>query len=131
VSTYWRTIDFRPLPPGWRLVYLDAPTGTWIADMPGLLIQEAVLRDSYTFEDVMVEAEPADRGRRVVAAAWEVGTLEDATEADNFWMVLGPNEVAPDAPAEAEERERRQKFAAFLSDQAERRKAEKAAVARA
>ena len=40
----WRTLDFKPATPGWRVVYLD-PDKRAVLQVPGWLIQESYFYD--------------------------------------------------------------------------------------
>jgi hypothetical protein len=106
-----RIIDFRPAPPGWRLVYLmdGTPEGYVTAPMPGWLIQEEVY---YSRQDTIDDEDtpaPANRGRSVTAAGCDGAYLFPAESAENFWRVLGPDEDDPlDEQVEEEKASRRE-----------------------
>lgn len=89
-------VDFKPAPPGWRLVYLldeDDPSGDpfVVADMPGWLVQ----RDRH--------------GVHVTAAQQEDCDVTTAESTSNFWRVLGPSDPLPSAEDAASERTERAK----------------------
>jgi hypothetical protein len=100
LSTYtWRDIDFRPVAtPGWRVIFLDSPTGWSEAPLAGWLIQEEIEKNDW-------EGSRPTGSRRVVAAfmADDYEAESTATTA-NFWMVLGPGENDPTPELEAEHR---------------------------
>lgn len=103
----FRTVDFRPAPPGWRIAYATAD-GTRVKPMPGWLIREEVEYDTDTYDVV------ARTGARDVVAAHLVGSeAERADGHDDFWRVLGPGEPDPTAEEVAAKMARRAERAAL------------------
>lgn len=108
----WETVDFRPAPAGWRLVY-------WFPDeqkmelrpCPGWLIQEQRAYDSDTYESATTyDDSPPDR--RVVAATIGSGSIHVDDEVDDatLYGVIGPGESPPPENALSEEMDRRQRI---------------------
>lgn len=96
------TTDFRPAPPGWRVLYFNDADGYTSVSLAGWLIQDEV------------ETQGATRSRtgyRQATAAvmedWGVVPVRECTV--YFWCVLGPTDPAPTPEQVAEERERWQK----------------------
>ena len=108
-----RTIDFRPAPSGWRLVYLadDDPAGYATVPMPGWLVLEEVNSDKNGDLDTQRTLPPGDRWRTVVVAASDGANLYPADDAENFWMALGPGESEPPAQLVKEEKASRSEAA--------------------
>lgn len=93
----WRTVDFRPAPPGWRAVYLPPGQPTYQHAMPGWLVQAT------------------DDGRyRVTAGAL---ALQDVTPVpaagEDFWLLLSPEEGDPPPEMQLAERRRRGELVAL------------------
>ena len=87
----WTTTDFRPAPPGWRLLYHpDGSTPGYITvDLPGWLVQRRGMHDRR-----VVAANVDPTGQLYPAGGGEVGppTFE---EAEHLWRVLGPSDSGP------------------------------------
>jgi len=102
----WRTLDFKPAPPGWRVIYLN-PGDREVLPMAGWLVQDSYLLDLATTE----EHEDDTTERRVIAAVctdaegWTVRAVDD--DEDHLWTVLAPGEPEPTQDEEAAERARR------------------------
>jgi hypothetical protein len=112
MATGWRTLNFCPDPAGWQVVYLvfEETTATLVVPVVGWLVQEEVHFHPRTFENLPRERQPEVPHTRVVAGVAEGAMVDPATEASNFWMLLGPGQAAPprdDALAEIQRRERR------------------------
>ncbi|MFF4823130.1 hypothetical protein ACFY20_08845 [Streptomyces sp. NPDC001312] len=93
-----RTVDFRPAPAGWRIVWLT-DSGVDIAPMPGWIVREELECErgrSTGYRDV-VATRVEDHGAEPISLGTDV----------NFWYVLGPGEPEPTLEAAAAERERR------------------------
>ena len=88
----WIDHDFRPAPPGWRLVYLTNLAGTipYIVDMPGWMVQQRRGMDDRRV--VAANIDPA--GQLYPAGEGEVGPTP-TYEAEQFWGVLSPTDPAP------------------------------------
>ncbi|SNY72897.1 hypothetical protein [Paractinoplanes atraurantiacus] len=117
-QVWWQTVDFRPAPPGWRVVSLFGDRRD-VLPMPGWLIQERYLID----EHGQVVAEPGDgvRGRqRRIAPGVTVGafhwcvepTDENMPEVDSTWMILAPGQPEPSEEDQVAEVQRRTEAAA-------------------
>ena len=106
MSKDWRTIDFRPLSPGWRAVYLEPVSGVFTKDVPGVLVQEESEID-HNYDEWPVDKDVGDRHRRAEPSGWDGTSLDTITDSDNFWMILGPTDREPDAAEEVKEREYR------------------------
>ena len=107
MSMAWRTVDFRPAPPGWRVLAIFHQGKRDGIPMAGWLIQDAVEYDNATDTAVRPSTSLGPAGgtdRRVIPAVvnpgfgWQVEPL-DWEPGSNTWKVLGPGE--PD-PSEAE-----------------------------
>lgn len=83
----FRTVDFRPAPPGWRVVFLDGTGRAAITPMPGWLIQEEV--------EVEGDEERPTGTRDVVASYVEENGVEPIRGDAYFWYVLAPGEDGP------------------------------------
>jgi hypothetical protein len=97
----FRTVDFRPAPRGWRLVYATI-RGPRIEPLPGWLIREEVEYDTDTYE---VVARTGDRD--VVPGHLVDGEIQPAHRHENFWHVLGPGQDQPSLKQTAAEMRRR------------------------
>jgi hypothetical protein len=92
----WVTVDFRAVgEPGWRAVYLDLDgLGFRAWPLAGWLIQQPATYHQDT-DETAATAKPS---RRVVPAHCDGrGEIKDATEGNNFWLVLKPGEPGPTA----------------------------------
>lgn len=97
----FRTVDFRPAPPGWRIAFATT-LGPIVEPMPGWLIREEVEYDTRTEDFVTCTG-----SREVVAAQVVEGEASSVTENPEFWCVLGPGEPDPTAEETATEMKRR------------------------
>lgn len=98
---WWQTVDFRPAPPGWRVVALFGDRRD-VLPMPGWLIQERYLLDDN--DKVVPEPDDGIRGRQrriapgltVEGYNWCVEPSDENTpDVDNTWMVLAPDQPEP------------------------------------
>lgn len=116
MATFFRTIDFRPAPAGWRVLVLDTTGVLAERAMPGWLIQEAVSTDE---DGGIWHDHPEDRVRIITAAiSADEGALHPARSLMDFWCVLGPDDPVPtadDAMAEVTRRKARDKRLAAAS----------------
>lgn len=98
-----RTIDFRPAPTGWRIVWLSAlEAGYSTSPLPGWLIQEEVARDELTDHPLDT---PDERDRYVMPAFLRDGFVPESVEGiPEFWYVIGPGEPPPTDEEVAAER---------------------------
>ncbi len=64
----WRDIDFRPAPPGWRAVYLEADGTVSTEHIAGWLIQEEESHAQSGRQHPRGDISPEDHNRRVVPA---------------------------------------------------------------
>ena len=111
---WWNTIDFRPAPPGWRVVYLH-PGGRDVVPIAGWLIQERYTQTG-NFPDDLADDLHADeqvcgRQRRVIPGyvsveyGWTVWPIDKYEGGDaEIWHVLPPGAPKPDAADEQNER---------------------------
>ena len=117
-QVWWKTIDFRPAPAGWRVVSLFEDRRS-VLPMPGWLIQERYLIDAHD----KVVSEPNDgtygRERRVAPGITVEGydwcvqpTDENMRDLDATWMVLAPDQPEPSDEERAVEVQRRATVAA-------------------
>lgn len=92
----WSTVDFRPAPDGWRLVFVNAEFGCHrIEHMAGWLIQQRTYNDPNTRR--------RETCRRVMPAAhgdtwiWggEVLDADDLAAGDELYAVLAPEQDDP------------------------------------
>lgn len=97
----FRTVDFRPAPPGWRIAFATT-LGPVVEPMPGWLIREEVEYDTRT-EDVVA----CTGSREVVATIVVESEAAPADSHPDFWHVLGPGEPDPTPEETAEEIARR------------------------
>lgn len=91
----WRTIDFRPAPPGWRAVIAHETLGLSDHVVAGWVVLEEIDDEYRTLVDVPAE----DRERQVMAAGhaddgivMEIGLLVPAP-GNKVIEVLGPGEA--------------------------------------
>jgi hypothetical protein len=106
LSRAWRTLDFKPAPPGWRVVYLNSDKRQ-VVPMAGWIVQELYLLDIDADQAHDVES-PERRvfpGVCLDAYGWEVEPVD--SDASLLWMILGPGQTEPGEEEEAEERARR------------------------
>ncbi len=110
-SIMWRTVDFRPAPPGWR-VYAFFEEKLIVEPIAGWLIQDAFLYDSES--DAVVPDETAKRtggperrvipGISVAGYSWSVEPIDEGTQPDDHtWQILPPG--APEPSPEEIDRE--------------------------
>jgi hypothetical protein len=115
---WWQTVDFRPAPPGWRVVSLFGDRRD-VLPMAGWLIQERYLLD----DNDKVVPEPDDsvrsRERRIAPGVMVEGygwcvvpSDENMPEVDNTWMVLAPDQPEPSEEEQTAEVQRRAELAA-------------------
>lgn len=85
MTDQWITIDFKPAPAGWRVVYLndaDDHTGRHILvqPMPGWLIERSTTRPNSV---------------RVVATYMDFAEPIPVDTIGNYWRTIGPDERVP------------------------------------
>jgi hypothetical protein len=113
-GNWWNTIDFRPAPPGWRVVFLWDKQRE-VLPIAGWLIQERYSQgsqDPYPLSDALGDDEKVfGRRRRVIAGTavkgygWVVQAIDDnLDDVADVWRILGPGE--PEATDEEEKEER-------------------------
>ncbi|SNT56690.1 hypothetical protein SAMN05443665_104572 [Actinomadura meyerae] len=103
MSTYWRTVDFRPVAThGWRVLLLKPEQGVDEVPLVGWLVQEE-------WETHPYDGEHSTGERRIVGAIMtddcEPETLHGI---HGFWAILGPFEPTPSAEDEARFRAERE-----------------------
>jgi len=101
-NTYWRDLDIRPAPAGWRAWFRqDHEEGsTWSTSLVGWLVQE----ETPSLEDYAdTDTEAGDRRRRVMPVCYcDTPPYLDALDADaSLWMILGPGDPDPTADERA------------------------------
>jgi len=107
----WRTLDFHADYTGWRAVYLNDDNPQWTVEhVVGWLIQEDVLFDARTCENLPPNDQPALPNRRVVAGVIDRGVIEAASESENFWYLLAPGDLDPTEQAARNEHHHRQQL---------------------
>jgi hypothetical protein len=125
-STYvwWQTVDFRPAPPGWRVVSLFGENFDVVSveHMPGWLIQDQYVIDRDTDQVVADDSSGLPRSRRVVPGVsveghdWAVTPADDFVHPDpNTWLVLPPGVEVPgeeEVRAESARRVKRERLRA-------------------
>jgi hypothetical protein len=100
VDKFWQTIDIRPVPAGWRIVYLgDDPEPMWTVDMPGWVVEREAMVDA---AGDLHSVEIPDI--RVVAGAIQDGVIGPAVDTSNFWKVLTPSDSIPTNEEAVQER---------------------------
>ena len=120
--THWRTIDFRPAAPGWRVIYLNrAGDGTETLPLAGWLIEEEADGD---FE-ALTGIPHHDRNRRIVPGIWAAGIGMDVVPADEdgdgpSW-VLAASDPDPDEAQIAQARTDRDQSRAVRERMRQRR----------
>ena len=92
-NTYWRDLDIRPAPSGWRAWFRsDHEAGsTWSTSLVGWLVQE----ETPSIEDYAdTDTDAGDRRRRVVPVGYcDVPPyLQDLDADGSLWMILGPGD---------------------------------------
>lgn len=97
----FRTVDFRPAPPGWRIAYATSD-GPRTEPMPGWLIREEVECDTHTGDVIKRTG-----SREVVAAQIVESEASPVYDDHKFWCLLGPGESAPTPQEAADEMARR------------------------
>ncbi|KUL26611.1 hypothetical protein [Streptomyces regalis] len=97
----FRTVDFRPAPPGWRIAFATI-LGPVVEPMPGWLIREEIECDTDTGDVIKRTG-----SREVVAALVVESEASPAYDDPGFWHLLGPGEREPTAEETAEEMARR------------------------
>lgn len=113
MSNYdFRTIDFRPAPPGWRIAYTITPEEPRIEPMPGWLIREEV---EIRYEGETCEVIARTGTREVVAARMDEAEVAPATNDVDFWCVLGPGEPDPTPEEYAEELKLRASYPGYAN----------------
>lgn len=106
----WQTADFRPAPPGWKVVCLFEKNRV-IYPIAGWLIQDRRLYDSDN-DRMIPDDVPVDRrvipGICIREYGWMVEPIDEGSERDEFtWKILAPGDPEPNEAEEAEEQARR------------------------
>ena len=116
----WRTLDFPADNTGWRAVYLNDDNPGWTFErVVGWLLQEDVVYDARTCENLPPDDQPPLPNRRVVAGVVDRGVIEPASEPENFWYLLAPSELDPTEQAAPTERHHRQQLKQLRSHRAQ------------
>src|SRR3712207_6723155 len=99
----WHDVDFRPAPPGWRAIYLDAQDRPVVEQIAGWLIQEKGARP-------VPPAHPESPRpvRRVVpafhrVADWGVDPIP-LDQVAGLYRIVAPGEAVPSAEEIADEK---------------------------
>lgn len=93
-----QVVSFIPAPPGWRVAYweMDKPGKVYTYPMAGWLGTRGYWEDPATGAVIQerddLPEHPDNNDLSFVAAVDAEGYLDDATQAANFWRVLGPGE---------------------------------------
>jgi hypothetical protein len=101
MTSVWRDIDFRPAPPGWRVIEIG-DDGWNALPLAGWVIQELAREGREpSYDDLALDMPAEDRPRRVAPAVHENAWL--LSELDPDVWVFGPGQPDPtDAEIAAE-----------------------------
>lgn len=103
----YETTDFRPAPPGWRVLYFT-DDGHISTSLAGWLIQDET--------ETGGSARRRTGYRQAAAAVMDDWSVEPVTDSRNFWCVLGPTDPDPTPEQDTEAREHWRKRLAYLKD---------------